>query len=175
MLADDGSPCPEVLYIKKVMVGGLLNEYNVASPDSEVRVGDRVIEVNGKTTIEEMSSEFKVDAVKMRIVRYPDVFHVVLQKRQGIKLGFKFKAESALPGLKISEVSEGLLSEANTPAFENGDFHRVVLAGMRIEAANNAEGEAANIADEIRKATSMRLRIRRQEAVVPKRLEPASE
>lgn len=156
------------MYVKRVIDGGLLDEWNLQHQEQEVRLGDRISEVNGFTTVDEMKHEFKAPTIKMRMVRYPDFFYAELLRTEGRKLGFKFKSDSPLlPGLRVSEILPGgQMEEINRERMVAGNFHLVVLPGMRIEAANGAELNAAAIAEELRRATVVLLRFRRNEALI---------
>lgn len=160
-------PAPEVLVVKKVSEDGLLHEWNDLHVDAEVRPSDRICEVNNCRTIQEMGRELRSDSVRMMVLRYPEWFHIELRKQDGARrLGFKFErpANVALSELRITDVTpDCLLDESNTQYIDQGRFHYVVTGGMRIEAANDAEGCAAKIAEELRSCQSVRLRIRRAE------------
>jgi len=157
--------CPEALIVKRVNEHGLLEEWNFVHPEAEVRPGDRVIKVNNSDTIQDMQKELRTASCTCRILRYPEVFHTELVKRADArKLGFKFEkpANAALVELKVTEVAKaGLLDEVNRQHMINHCHHKVVLPGMRIEAANEVEGDCFKIAEELRKCETVVLRIRR--------------
>jgi hypothetical protein len=146
---------PETLYIKKVAPGGLLEEWNEEHPDGEVKVSDRIVAVNGFSTVSEMKSELRRDEITVRISRYAVSWKVELCRREDAKkLGFKFVPPSNenLPELRITEVSPtGLMEEWNKFNMRRGLFHYVVLNGMRIEQVNNVEGKGPVIAEELRR------------------------
>lgn len=160
--------CPEALIIKRVGEHGLLEEWNFTRPEADVRPGDRVLSVNSATTIQDMQKELRTSSVTCRILRYSEVFETRLEKKEGLrKLGFKFEkpANAALVELKITEVGKGgLLDEVNRAHMLNKMHHKVVLPGMRIEAANEVEGDCFKIAEELRKCDNVVLRIRRAAA-----------
>merc|ERR1711988_814048 len=173
-LNDDSIPANtpgiEALIVKGFMAQGLMLDWNIEHPDAEVCVGDRIVEVNGKTRIGEMKEALRADEINITIRRYPSVFHVELTKTElQERLGFKFERPSAtnpnadsIALLRITEVATGgLMDEVNKANFSQGLPHFVVTAGMYIEAANDVAGSADAIADELRRSTTVRVRIRR--------------
>lgn len=162
-------PGPECLQIRRIMEGGLMHEWNRSHPDARVRAGDSIIEVNEETTIEGMQPQLRAEAIKLRIRRYNDRFSVLLARTPEVqKLGFKFRKREHEGGafeVKITEISVGgLLDVANEEFLSKGKFHMVLCPGMRIEAVNDAEGDADLIAAELRNSQSLQLRVRRPEA-----------
>merc|ERR1712110_870431 len=101
------------------------------------------------------------DEIRLRMVRYPEQFHVDLVKRENAgKWGFRFGKSQG--GLRIADLSsDGLLREYNEVRMAQGLFHLVVLPGMWIEAANGVEGNLMQIKEEIRQSDSLHLRFRR--------------
>jgi len=167
--ADDALEGPETLLVKRVTDAGLLDEWNKAHLDGEVRVGDHLIEVNGSRTIPDMQSELRADKVKILVSRYPHTFNVDLEKRPGAsKLGFKFEKpkDRELQTLKITEVNEeGLLEEMNKQNLATGRCHLVVVPGMHIEAANGIDENGYKIAEELRTCKAVKIRFRRSDPV----------
>lgn len=156
---------PEHLIVTKINDGGLLERWNLALPDAAVQINDRIVTVNRTGTVENMRRCMQDAVVRLSLVRFPPVFEVELQKRPGVeKLGFKFERPSnlRLSELRVTEVlAEGLLSEWNRRQAAAGRFHLVVTREMRLEAANDVEGDAAGLAEELRSCSAVRLRIRR--------------
>jgi hypothetical protein len=163
------SECPEALVIKRVAEHGLLEEWNFVHPEAEVIAGDRVIKVNNSQTIQDMQRELRLPSCVCTMLRYPEIFEVTIVKREGMrKLGFKFEkpANNSLLELRITEVAkDGLLDEVNRANMRSSRHHHVVLPGMRIEAANEAEGDCLKIAEELRHCDRVVMRIRRAAAV----------
>jgi len=164
-------PGIEVLIVKGLLAEGLMFDWNIEHPDAEVLIGDRVIDVNGKTTVYEMKQALKENLIALKIRRYPSVFTIELTKTEtNSKLGFKFERPSLTnPNvettaiLRITEViAGGLLDENNKANFAAGLPHFVVTAGMYIEAANDVDSNADSMADELRLCTNVRIRIRRR-------------
>lgn len=162
---------PEVLRIRKISEGDLLDEWCLDYPEADVRLFDRISSVNGMSTVDEMKAELsKSNELVMQVVRYPEVFTVELEKQEGSKLGFRFEkpgGDDALQDLRITEVSEkGLLNEANEKNIAQGLFHMVVMAGMCIVAVNKVGGSDAELAEALRKLPlgTIQLEIKRGEA-----------
>jgi len=163
---------PEVLLVKRVTQGTLIDEWNKLHPDAQVRVGDLIAEVNGNSKIDGMQRELRCAHVRLKVVRQTDRFQISLRKRDGArKLGFNFEKrgeviEGLAPALRITEIKPvGLLEEVNLLHMSQGKFHLVVIAGMRIEAVNDIEGDLAKMGDLLRTAEELKIRIRRPEAV----------
>lgn len=156
----------EFLHVKKVIEGALLDEWNLEHPDAAVRATDCIVAVNGARTMKEMQVELRDAAVQIRVLRYPERFEINLVKRDGKrKLGFKFKPDGhAQVCLRVTEVSAGgLLDEANRKHIADGLFHLVVVPGMRIQAANGAQGSAAAVADQLRLSDAVRMTLARED------------
>jgi len=176
---DSNSPSPaadamaagEVLIVKGLMADGCMFDWNIEHPDAHVRVGDRIVEVNGKTTVAEMKEALKEDTIVMKMRRYPNVFQVDLTKTEAQpRLGFKFERPTvgnpnadAIGYLRVTEVTPGgLMEESNKRSLSAGLPHFVVTAGMGIEAVNDVQGNTDSLAEELRTCTTARLRIRRR-------------
>eukprot|EP00928_Gymnodinium_smaydae_P091205 TRINITY_DN74916_c0_g1_i1.p1 TRINITY_DN74916_c0_g1~~TRINITY_DN74916_c0_g1_i1.p1 ORF type:complete len:468 (-),score=131.91 TRINITY_DN74916_c0_g1_i1:122-1525(-) len=147
---------PEELRFKKIAGGSLLDEWLHQHPDAQIRMTDRVSAVNGKRTIQEMKSELSTaETIVLEIVRYPDYIEITMDKRpEKSKLGFRFEkpTNSSAEEVKITEVAkDGLLDEANQKLVSEGLWHKVVMPGMRIERVNEVSGDAAKIAEALRK------------------------
>jgi hypothetical protein len=156
------APAPNMLLVKRVVKDTLLDEWNCMNPSSlQVCASDKVAQVNEQDTIDGMESALLSDEIRMRMVRYPERFHVDLVKREAVgRWGFKFGRSEG--GLRIADLSsDGLLREHNEVRMSQGLFHLVVLPGMWIEAANGMEGDLAQIKAEIRRSDSLHLRFRR--------------
>lgn len=161
------TPAPEVLVVKNIAEQGLLAEWNDLHEDAEIKSFDRVCAVNEATTVKEMSLQLRAPSVTITIMRYPERFFCELVRRPDMKqLGFHFDTPdegSALQELRISEVTGGLLEEANLISVQEGKFHFVVLGGMKIECVNDVEGSAKKMAELLRTASTVKLRVRRAE------------
>eukprot|EP00929_Paragymnodinium_shiwhaense_P073842 TRINITY_DN37726_c0_g1_i2.p1 TRINITY_DN37726_c0_g1~~TRINITY_DN37726_c0_g1_i2.p1 ORF type:complete len:861 (+),score=261.38 TRINITY_DN37726_c0_g1_i2:162-2744(+) len=156
---------PEVLIVRRVHEGGLLERWNKKHPEAEVQPHDRILEVNGETTIAGMQREIRTRRIVLRLIRYPEKFQVSLTKA-GKLLGFRLErpAEGAAPEIRISEVlKSGLLSEYNEVQIAEGNWHLVVLADMRIEAVNDVTGDALKMTNELKGADSVLMSVRRAE------------
>merc|ERR1712187_183261 len=159
---------PEVLIIRKIHEGGLLERWNKKYPQGEVLPHDRIYSVNGETNVEAMQREIRSRKIVMRCVRYPDRFQVTV-KKDGRMMGFRFEKPQSgkYQEIRISEVlREGLVAEHNELQAERGRWHLVILPEMRIEAANNVDGDAAKIAEELKAAETITLHIRRAEQAI---------
>lgn len=104
---------PELLIVKRVAKDALLDEWNCGNPSLQVCVSDRVAQVNERDTIDGMESALLCDEIRLRMVRYPERFHVDLVKREAVsKWGFMFGKSQG--GLRIADLSsDGLLREYN--------------------------------------------------------------
>jgi hypothetical protein len=159
---------PECLFVRKVKQGGLLDEWNKEHPDGEVVMGDRILDVNGNRTADSMQAATSADGhLTLHVVRYPATWNVLLQKRDDKKrLGFKFDhpPNCGLPELRVTEVgTEGLLEEWNASHASQGLHHLCVLPGMRVEKANEKQGSAALLAQELMKCQVVNLVVRRMD------------
>jgi len=102
-----------------IAFAGLVADWNRAHPDAAVRPGDRVIEVNGKQTLQrpvaELSSEMRqAQVLRIGLAREPTTagvtpstdqdttFEVELDKANGSKLGLSFEVGT----LKIDAIQE---------------------------------------------------------------------
>jgi len=166
---DPNTPGPEELIVRKVGEKCMMEEWNFIHPDAQVRLYDRITQVNGYRSVQEMKKELRrcTSSVTLEILRYPPRITVDLKKRDGArKLGFKFEKPSNqnLPELRITEVvKDGLLEEENQRRIAQGLYHLVVTAGMRIEIANEAHGCGAKIAEELKTCDAVRMQIKRME------------
>jgi len=165
---------PEQLIVKKVGEKGLLEEWNFIQEDAKVGTGDRILQVNDKVTIQDMQKELRKPEITMKVMRYQENWTIDIEKRPGArKLGFKFEkpANERLLELKITEVTKaGLLDEVNRARMAEGNHHLVVLAGMRIEGANDVIGDGTKIAEELRRCEKVTLKIRRGAAAAQGRM-----
>lgn len=155
---------PEVLYVKKVANDGVIGAFNEVHREAELLPGDRIVEVNGRKDIPGMQEAFHSMNVHLTLMRYPERFIINLAKEHGLKLGLRFELPKTadIHELRVTEVVPGgLLDQINTHHMRDGFFQFVVLPGMRIEAANTAEGDAHAIALELRKSKAVRMRLRR--------------
>lgn len=167
--ADDSAATlegPNVLIIRRINEGGLLERWNRRHPDAQVLVNDRISSVNGATTVEEMVRATRSCRIAMRISRYTESFKVGLREKSGRKLGLRF--ESPQRGMSasifVSEVlPEGLVAEHNAFQVSQRRWDLALLPGMLIEAANEAAGEATAIAEELRSNDKVLLLINRAE------------
>jgi len=157
---------PQVLFIRKIGVDGLLCSWNEAHGDSVVQPGDRIDKVNGKASMDQMAQELRGDKVRLEVHRYPEEFEVSLSKKASPKLGFKFEKPSNEKSreLKITEIGrEGALPDQNRQMANAGRFHYVVAMGMRIIKVNSVEGDAFQMKEELRNAEEVTIKVRRQE------------
>lgn len=157
---------PQVLFIRKIGVDGLLCSWNEAHGDSVVQPGDRIDKVNGKANMDQMAQELRGDKVRLEVHRYPEEFEVSLSKKASPKLGFKFEKPSNEKSreLKITEIGrEGALPDQNRQMANAGRFHYVVAMGMRIIKVNSVEGDAFQMKEELRNAEEVTIKVRRQE------------
>jgi hypothetical protein len=164
----------EVLIVRNVMEDGLMSDWNIEHPDAQVLAGDRIVEVNGKHTVFDMKIELRTRSIAMKFCRFPGCFDIEISKTEAVpKFGFRFEKPSStnpfaksIHVLRITEVgSGGSLDEWNKRNFLAGCPHLVVTAGMCIEAANGVEGgDTGALAEQLRKSTTLRMRIRRRPA-----------
>jgi len=174
-VSEDG---PQTLIVKRIAQDGLLNEWNQLHPDAAVRSGDRIVEVNGRKDIADMQDQLRASAVKMSVVRYAWYFNIDLKKREGArKYGFKFeKPHQSLDTLKITEVApDGLLEEMNQRMIAEGRSHLAVTVGMHIEAVNDVVGSSLKIADVLRKAEAVSMRVCRYDIAEKRRKKQMAE
>jgi hypothetical protein len=155
---------PEALLVKRIIKKQLLAEWNLVHPEAEVRPGDKIIAVNGATTIMEMQKELRAASITCKLLRSPEVFSTELHKggQTQRKLGFKFEKPANSEVLRITEVvKDGLLDETNRSHMKKGCHHLVVMPGMRIEAANGIAQNTDKLLDMIKKNDAVQLQIRR--------------
>jgi hypothetical protein len=163
LLADD--EYQEALIVKKIAEKSLLGDWNFIHPDAEVKPGDRIIEVNGFKKITEMQTQLRTSECTLKVLRLPETFYITLDKNPERKFGFKFEkpAVNHLHELRITEIAkDGLMDQANRQNMKKGFHHKVVFPGMRIEAADEVDGDCFKIAEALRKCNKpVKLRIRR--------------
>eukprot|EP00929_Paragymnodinium_shiwhaense_P000182 TRINITY_DN100426_c0_g1_i1.p1 TRINITY_DN100426_c0_g1~~TRINITY_DN100426_c0_g1_i1.p1 ORF type:complete len:2227 (-),score=690.33 TRINITY_DN100426_c0_g1_i1:127-6807(-) len=172
---------PEVLVVRKIHASGMLDAWNNAHPEAEVCLGDVLEAVNESETIKSMQRELRGDKVRLDVVRYPEVFNIELSKDtfsavSSTKLGFKFRrpANTKLRELRVVEIAnDGLLPEWNRLQASQGRYHMVVLPGMRIQAANEVDGDIDGMVQVLRHKVGGKvcLRIRRATAEAARREE----
>jgi len=162
---------PKVLVIREVALEGLLGGWNRAHPGSEVVAYDRIYAVNGKNRVEEMQQELrKSSQVTLRIVRYPQMFAVELRGDGSVPLPIGLQVErppgGSAPELRVLEVQEkGALEQFNQAQIRLGRFHLVVLPGMFIRKANQAQGDPKSMEEVVAGTTPVTLYIRRGDQV----------
>lgn len=156
---------PDVLLVRQIHQGGLLDAWNNKHPDAAVQPMDRICMVNGKKRVGEMQCELRSCQVSMRIMRFPERFMVELKKEGGQRMGFRFDRpppEAPLQELRITEVSRGgALADHNARMVSEGRWHLVVFSEMRVEAANGQSGDALKASEELKRCQTANLRIRR--------------
>eukprot|EP00927_Polykrikos_kofoidii_P085391 TRINITY_DN9288_c0_g1_i1.p1 TRINITY_DN9288_c0_g1~~TRINITY_DN9288_c0_g1_i1.p1 ORF type:complete len:984 (-),score=183.07 TRINITY_DN9288_c0_g1_i1:368-3229(-) len=160
---------PELLIVRRVHEGGLLERWNKKHPEAEVCPHDRILSVNGEISVEAMQREIKTRRIHMHLCRYPEHFSVTLKKEQRRMLGFKFErpGHGQFQELRISEVlRDGLLADYNAQQTALGRYHAVVLPDMRIEAANDVRGDAHRISDALKASEIVDLEVRRAEGAL---------
>jgi hypothetical protein len=164
---EDGSG-PNVLVVRRINYGGLLEQWNKRHPEAEVKPQDRITSVNGETTIEGMQTAIRNPRIHIKFARYPERFGVTLHKGTA-RLGFRFERPTSqhLQELRISEVlPEGALANHNAEQIAKERWHFTVLPDMRIESTNGIKGDAWEMAEELKRCESVTLQIRRAEAVL---------
>lgn len=166
-------PGPEVLIVRRIHENELLDRWNKRHPHIAVHPSDRIISVNGDSTLEGMQREIRSSKIVVKFLRYPEQFTVKL-KKDGRRLGFRF--ERPPPGavcedVRMTEVLlEGALPDYNKEQVKAGKWHLVVLPDMRIMAANSVSGDGAEIAEELKLCEEVTLIIQRAEH----RVDPAT-
>merc|ERR1712176_345783 len=98
-----------------------------------------------------MQREMKSQQIHLCLLRYPGSFTISLRK-DGRLLGFRFErpACNELDHLRITELlTDGALPEHNEQQALLGCWHRIVLPGMEIQAANCVRGDAMELASEL--------------------------
>jgi len=159
---------PPLLVVGKIAPEGLLADWNRLHEGSEVAPGDRIAEVNGASTPEEMQQELSGSSnFVMRLMRYPATFQVRLQplsaNGQRRPLGIQFE-RSGPSALRITAISpSGLVEEYNQFHISQERFHLVVTVGMLIVRANHAQGAVDQMAMVLSTASLLQLLIRRVE------------
>lgn len=153
---------PENLVVKRVDAGGLLDLWNQAHPHMLVQRLDRIISVNGKSTIEEMQKELRLPSVHMQLARYPTRFKIEVVK-QGRKLGFRFekpKQEHLEQELYITEILEdGCLADHNEEQIFLGQWQFVVLPGMRVDRVNGKHQDVFEMIEELKRCENLNLQL----------------
>lgn len=163
----------QVLVVKGIFEEGLLHHWNLEHPDAAVSVGDRIVEVNGKTKVDEMKAHLHDEnCIEITVCRFPGIFNVDLVKTEAQpRLGFKFerpvgqtlKDSTMSTVVRVTEVTPGgLLDESNKKYAAAGQPQFIVIAGMFIQAVNTVEGDVDKIADELRGCTKVHLRVLRR-------------
>lgn len=160
---------PEVLVVRRVNQDGPLGVWNRQNPGAAVKAQDRIVSVNGETTVDGMQHQILTSEIHIKLCRYPERFIVALSKEEGQRrLGFRFEKPTGqhLQELRISEVlKEGALPDFNARQGELGLWHFAVLPDMRIEKANDVMGDACEMAEELKRCENVTLQIRRAESV----------
>mmetsp|Transcript_70988 Transcript_70988/g.125535 ORF Transcript_70988/g.125535 Transcript_70988/m.125535 type:complete len:677 (+) Transcript_70988:74-2104(+) len=157
---------PDVLIVRRIHPGGLLQRWNERIPELEVKPQDRIIGVNDETTIEGMMAEIHTPRIMLQMMRFPERFIVTLSKEYGGKLGFKFERPQNVHSeeVRVTEVlEEGCLMSYNVHQVKAGRYAYIVLPDMRIDRANDCWGDAQAISNELKEATIVDLHIRRCE------------
>jgi len=160
---------PNVLVIRKIHAGGLLERWNARHPDMAVRPHDRILSVNGLTTVDEMQRETRTCKIVLRCCRLEELFKVPLKKNNNQKLGLRFEKpqKGQFNEIIISEVlGDGLVAEYNLQQVKLQRWSHCILPGMVVEAVNDARGDATAIADELRTSEEVTLVINRDESQV---------
>eukprot|EP00746_Dinoflagellata_sp_MGD_P004047 gnl/MRDRNA2_/MRDRNA2_107842_c0_seq1.p1 gnl/MRDRNA2_/MRDRNA2_107842_c0~~gnl/MRDRNA2_/MRDRNA2_107842_c0_seq1.p1 ORF type:complete len:945 (+),score=259.56 gnl/MRDRNA2_/MRDRNA2_107842_c0_seq1:149-2983(+) len=162
----DNEDPPEHLIVERILIPGLLYDWNQEHPDAEVIPTDRILAVNKLTTVAEMHEAQRTSHIKMTICRFPEVFELTL-KKDGRKFGFTFERpddQAPNPGIRITSVmQEGAVPESNRMMIESLNWHLVILPEMYIIAINDVQGNAVMLATELRTCEIARLRIKRPE------------
>lgn len=156
---------PATLIVKKIHEGGLMERWNVKHPALVVGPNDRIQSVNGKTTVDAMQQEIRTRRVVLRCARYPERFQITLRK-DGNKLGLRFESPKAgqFKEIVISEVAGGgAVALHNKAQVAAGRWDLCILPGMSVETANNATGDAAAIAEQLRSSEEVVLLMNRDE------------
>merc|ERR1712046_454599 len=124
-------------------------------PEAAVKPTDRLVGVNGASTLGAMELELGAMQVDLRIARYPAEFKVTIVKQQGRKLGLRFDrpGNPHFPELRVTGLSnDGLVMEHNQHKLKSKEWHAVVLPDMRINRVNEIAGDAGEIAAELKLA-----------------------
>jgi len=138
---------PEVLLVRKIHEGGLLDRWNNRHPEAAVVPQDRITMVNEETTVEGMQRMIRSPRIVMKMMRYPEEFEVPLRK-DGNRLGFRFEKPHGSADLRITEVvPEGALRIYNEAQIALGRWAFVVLPEMRLTGANNVTNNDENIGE----------------------------
>jgi len=160
-------PGPNVFIVRRIHDGALLHRWNLKYPAIAVQPHDRIVSVNGESSLEGMQREIKSPLILIKFVRYPEVFSLTLKKGDR-RLGFRF--ERPPEGAKSEEVrfteilAEGALPDYNREQVAAGRFQFVVLPDMRIIKANGLSGDGSEIAEELKRCSEVTLLVRRAEA-----------
>jgi len=166
---DSPLPGPQVLLVRRIHEGALLHRWNQRHPQIAVKSQDRIISINGETTVESMQNEIRKPKVHIKFQRYPERFTVNL-KKNGQRLGFRF--ERPAQGMQSEEIRiievlpHGALPDYNKQQVDDGHFELAVLPDMRIASANSVKGDATEIAEELKRSDEVKLEIRRAEHVL---------
>jgi len=155
---------PPVLIVRRIHEGLLLHCWNQKYPKIAVRPQDRILSVNGETSLEAMQREIKSSKIIIKFRRYPQIFTVKLTKN-GRRLGFKFERPPVgvdSKEVRITEICpDGALPDYNKEVVTAGRHHCAVLPDMRITQANDIVGDGGEIAEELKRCEEVTLTLRR--------------
>jgi hypothetical protein len=139
---------------------GVLYRWNQEHPHEQVRIGDRVVAVNGVNNLHDMQETQRESQIKVKMCRFPEVFELQLRKN-GQKLGFESEDDD-YSEIRIAKVHhDGAIAESNRKEIKEFRWHRVVLPEMFIIAVNDVKGSAERLGEELRASETLRLQIRR--------------
>jgi len=147
-------PGPQLLVVRRIHEGGLLDRWNKRHPAIAVKPQDRICTINGETSIEGMQREVREPKIVIKFQRYPERFSIHL-KKDGRRLGFRFERPPTgihMKEVRLTEVlAEGALPDNNRAEVEAKRWDRVALPDMLIVAANGITGDANAIAEELKR------------------------
>lgn len=156
-------------------------------PEHMIRVGDRIVGVNGNTKGTQYELEAPIlaadcEKLKLRLQRYPTAFALVLTKgyegqlcgiRTELKLGMASQpqfAHSRIPIVPASTVKKlfvseilkgGLIDNWNQEMTAKGAFHMVVVAGMELLSVCNIASNPESMRRALREQKQLMLIFKR--------------
>eukprot|EP00933_Yihiella_yeosuensis_P024053 TRINITY_DN18659_c0_g1_i1.p1 TRINITY_DN18659_c0_g1~~TRINITY_DN18659_c0_g1_i1.p1 ORF type:complete len:996 (-),score=218.28 TRINITY_DN18659_c0_g1_i1:411-3314(-) len=159
---------PQVLIVLDIAPSpDLLGAWNLANNGSQVKPYDRICEVNGKTTIDEMQEQLTRSSTwVLKFQRYPPTLTVKLQPNPRFtNFGIHFDMQDASNELLITEVESGSpMAEWNESQMRSGALHMLAMPSeVQILKANGAEGSCEQLKQVLSSGVPVELTLRRKE------------
>lgn len=130
---------------------GPVREWNREHPDLQIKLGDRIVEVNDtRGQAREIVQRFREDMTLKMVLRRPKEVMVTFIKTKELGLQLHFSQESS--ALLILEVAEGHVRDWN-----DANKGRGVRPGDRIVEVNGIRGKAPDLMEQIRENDELEL------------------